>query len=101
MGQRIARAVALDTAPLSDRARLVLIRMSWAVLDKPSGEQAAAEYWRGWEWLGLPWDDGRSPDAVNTIVKRAVRELVSKGYLKPIGETAKGRRQHYVITIDY
>lgn len=101
MGRRLTWACVLIVDPtLSDRARITLIRMATAVLDKPSGEQAAAEYWRGWEWLALPWDDGeRTTAALKSIVMRALAELVAKGYVKTTVDAHHGERQRYVITV--
>jgi hypothetical protein len=104
MGNRLVRAAILNAdAALSDRARLVLIRMSLQVLDKQQGDQAAAEYWGGWQWLVLPYDDGtRSAASLERMAMRALAELTSKGYIKPTGRAANhGHRQRYLITLDY
>lgn len=103
MGYQLARAVAgVLSPPLSANAIVVLNRMAWAVMDKPTKTQPAAEYWAGWEYLGMTWAAmGRDPEAVRTIVTRALRELVAKGYIKPLDTARKGKRQRYAITLDY
>lgn len=101
MGYQIARAVLAAHDPrISSNAFVVLTRMAWAAMDKPTNEQPAAEYWGGWEYLGMSWAD-RDSEAVRSIVTRALRELVAKGYVKPMGQARKGQRQRYAITIDY
>lgn len=102
MGYRLAKAATLNNdPPLSDRARLVLIRMAWVALDKSAGDQPAAEYWGGWEYLTLPWDDGtRTPDAVKRLAMRALAELATKGYIKPTGTAHLGRRQRYALMLN-
>ena len=102
MGYRIAQACAAVTSPpLSANAQVVLNRMAWAVMDKPTKDQPAAEYWAGWEYLGMTLAHGKDTEAVRSVVMRALRELVAKGYVKPLGIAHKGKRQHYAITIDY
>lgn len=101
MGYRVAKACTLtNDPPISDRARIILIRMGWAVLDKPSPNNAAAEYWGGWEYLSLSWP-GLNTEARKRLVMRALAELVANGYLKPLGVAHLGQRQHYVITVDW
>lgn len=103
MGYRIAQAVVgVHEPPLSANAFWVLTRMAWAVMDKPTQGQPAAEYWAGWEYLAMPWlAMGRDHETARTVVKRAMRELVTKGYVKPLGVARRGQRQRYAITIDY
>lgn len=103
MGYRIARAVnATHGPPLTANAIVVLTRMAWATLDKPQDDKPAAEYWAGWEYLAMPWDDGtRTAHATRLIVTRALTELAAKGYIKPLDVAHKGKRQHYQITVTY
>lgn len=102
MGYRLARVCTFaNDPPLSPNARLVLIRMAWATLDKPQGDKPSGEYWAGWEYLGMSWDDGtRKPSAVKQVVMRALAELIAKGYVKPVGQAHLGQRQHYQISVD-
>lgn len=101
MGYRIAKACdLLIDAELSERSRVVLSRMAWHTLDKPNGGKPAGEYYGGWEWLGMPWDDGKRDKAsVKRIVMRSLAELARRGYITPIGIANHGRRQHYRIEI--
>lgn len=101
MGNRVMRAVALDTTPMSDRARCVLFRMAVSVLDTESNGQAAAEYWRGWQWLAMPWADTLDDAAQRRAVQRALAELNALGMVKTTGNAHRGQRQRYVITIPY
>ena len=102
MGYRYARAATLAIEPrISDRARIVLGRMAWHVLDNPQGDKPAGEYWAGWEYLAMPWDDGtRTAGTLKNLVGRALVELVRAGYIKPLGAAHLGSRQRYAITLD-
>lgn len=102
MGYRVAKVCALETTtPITPYAYVVLNRMAWAVLDKAQNGTPAAEYWGGWEWLGLPFQDERTNEAVRHIVMRSLRELNAKGLIKPLGSAHRGQRQHYRILVDY
>jgi len=106
MGWNLTKACVLTTLPMSDRARLVLVRMSLRTYDQqPKRSRSGLEpdvYYGGWDWLGLLWDDGiRTPEARHQIVKRAVRELVERGYVKPIEPATKGHRAAYRVLVDY
>ena len=105
MGWNLTKACVLTTLPMSERARLVLIRMSLRTFDRqkrPSRVEPDV-YFGGWDWLGLLWDDGeRTTEARRQIVKRAVGELVERGYLKATVDTpARGQRQAYQVLVDY
>jgi hypothetical protein len=99
MGYRIAKACMLATSPpLSPNARVVLERMAWATLDAPQGDKPAATYWRGWEYLALPFGEPID-QAARRKVTRAITELVGKGYVKPLDVAHRGQRQSYLITV--
>lgn len=101
MGLYLTRACAQTVLPMSDRARIVLVRMASMTLDRSTKDQPARTYFGGWEWLSLPWDDGtRTPAALKQIVARAIRELVERGYVKAITDARHRSTQHYVVMVD-
>ena len=80
--------------PLTPSARLVLIQMCRMAKD----QSTEPIYWGGWPYLAEILGYATYDTSAKSAVKRAVRELRTKGYIHP-DELASGpnRNQQYVL----
>ncbi|MEP9384533.1 hypothetical protein [Nocardioides sp. KR10-350] len=89
-----------DQAALSATTRLVLLRMAVTAHD---GDEEP-RYHAGWIplalFLGYPLGSAKERDTAKRAVKRALRELVEAGLVKPLHEWEKGRRV-YLLLLDH
>jgi hypothetical protein len=96
MGNQLARQLLVLRAGLevSDRAFVVLLRMSMTALDRDRKDQPGRVYFAGWEVLAmtLGYDDPKGA-AAEQAVARAIRELSSKGLVKRVDIKPRGRRR--------
>lgn len=73
-------------AGLTPTAILCLHVMAQVALDKPTKTEPARIYFAGWEYLALAGLGREEYDAAaEKTVERAVRQLVERGLVKPVG----------------
>jgi len=98
MGSEMAQRLEANAGTLSPRARLVVMRMAWTVLDpsRPSKREPCL-YFGGWEHLALLFPD-LAPLSAKRAVLRALTEAEAAGYIKREGHAHRRSRQVYRLT---
>lgn len=94
-----------DWHVLSDRARLILIHMSYVAKDTSSNGHAAGVYWAGHKTLminvlGIDPDQltEQEFDAADAKIQRAMRELRHAGAVTVLRSASRGSNTEYEVT---